>query len=48
MLVLQPGGADGLKSEDVDPRLIFHYGIPSGANVLACNNNKRILAISTR
>ncbi|XP_027078958.1 uncharacterized protein [Coffea arabica] len=44
--VKKPGGTDGLKPEDVDPRLIFHYGIPSGANLFAYNNTKKILAIS--
>ncbi|KAL3525173.1 hypothetical protein ACH5RR_013545 [Cinchona calisaya] len=46
--VKKPGGTDGLKPEDVDPRLIFHYGIPSGATLLAYDSTKKILAISSR
>ncbi|KAL3527301.1 hypothetical protein ACH5RR_011957 [Cinchona calisaya] len=42
------GGTDGLKPDDVDPCLIFHYGIPSGASLLAYNSTKKILAVSTR
>ncbi|KAI5683958.1 hypothetical protein M9H77_05186 [Catharanthus roseus] len=47
--VKKPGGTlDSLKPDDVDPRLVFHYGIPSGANLLAYDSIQKILAISTR
>ncbi|KAG5530010.1 hypothetical protein RHGRI_030393 [Rhododendron griersonianum] len=39
---------DGVKSEEVDPRLVFHYGIPSGAILLAYDSIQQILAISTK
>ncbi|XP_065855738.1 uncharacterized protein [Euphorbia lathyris] len=46
---MKPGGAsDGLKSTDVEPRLTFHYGIPSGANMFAYDSIQKILAVSTR
>lgn len=45
----KPGGtSDGLKPEDLDPRLVFHYGIPSGATLLAYDTIQKILAVSTR
>ncbi|KAJ9146863.1 hypothetical protein P3X46_029081 [Hevea brasiliensis] len=45
----KPGGnSEGLKPNDVEPRLTFHYGIPSGANMLAYDSIQKILAISTR
>ncbi|KAD7479141.1 hypothetical protein E3N88_02277 [Mikania micrantha] len=48
MLVLQrEGNPDGLKSEDVNPRLIYHYGLPSGCNLLAYDPTQKILAMST-
>ncbi|XP_057492548.1 uncharacterized protein LOC130778119 [Actinidia eriantha] len=44
----KPGGiADGIKPEDIDPRLVFHYGIPSGSILLAYNSIQQILAIAT-
>ncbi|CAI9110485.1 OLC1v1010528C4 [Oldenlandia corymbosa var. corymbosa] len=39
---------EGLKADDVAPRLVFHYGIPSGSTLLAYNPVQKILAISTR
>lgn len=45
----KPGGySDGLKSEVVNPRLVFHYGIPSGSFLLAYDSIQKILAISTK
>ncbi|KAL7231198.1 hypothetical protein ACSBR2_009461 [Camellia fascicularis] len=45
----KPGGnSDGLKSEDIDPRLVFHYGLPSGSILLAYDSIQQILAISTK
>ncbi|KDP43769.1 hypothetical protein JCGZ_22396 [Jatropha curcas] len=42
------GNSEGLKASEVEPRLAFHYGIPSGANMLAYDSIQKILAISTR
>lgn len=48
-LSLQPGGSsDGLKSSDVDPRLVFHYGFPSGCNKFAYDPLQKILAAATK
>ncbi|KAH9710607.1 Lgl C domain-containing protein [Citrus sinensis] len=45
----QPGGSsDGLKSSDVDPRLVFHYGFPSGCNKFAYDPLQKILAAATK
>ncbi|KAK3023413.1 hypothetical protein RJ639_042801, partial [Escallonia herrerae] len=47
--VLQPGGSsESLKPEDVNPRLVFHYGIPSGSLLLAYDSIQKIFAISTK
>ncbi|KAH9662353.1 Lgl C domain-containing protein [Citrus sinensis] len=47
--VLKPGGSsDGLKSSDVDPRLVFHYGFPSGCNKFAYDPLQKILAAATK
>ncbi|XP_023767381.1 uncharacterized protein LOC111915982 isoform X1 [Lactuca sativa] len=44
----KPGGnPDSLKSDDVNPRPIFHYGLPSGCNLFAHDPIQKILAIST-
>ncbi|KAK2657637.1 hypothetical protein Ddye_010689 [Dipteronia dyeriana] len=40
--------SDGLKSSDVDPRVVFHYGIPTGSNMFAYDPIHKILAISTK
>ncbi|KAL8134157.1 uncharacterized protein LOC141712819 isoform X4 [Apium graveolens] len=45
----KPGGnSDSLKSEDVNPRMVFHYGIPSRCSILAYDSTHKILAISTK
>uniref|UniRef100_A0A6N2M180 Uncharacterized protein n=1 Tax=Salix viminalis TaxID=40686 RepID=A0A6N2M180_SALVM len=45
----KPGGtSDGLKPSDVEPRLVFHYGIPHGATKFAYDTIQKILAISTQ
>ncbi|KAF7829057.1 Syntaxin-binding protein 5 [Senna tora] len=47
--IKKPGGnSDGLKASDVDPRLVFHYGVPSYGNKLAYDNVQKILALSTK
>ncbi|KAK3224305.1 hypothetical protein Dsin_011330 [Dipteronia sinensis] len=50
--IKKPGGggisSDGLKSSDVDPRVVFHYGIPTGSNMFAYDPIHKILAISTK
>ncbi|RHN54456.1 putative transcription factor WD40-like family [Medicago truncatula] len=45
----EPGGnsSNGLKASDVDPRLVFHHGVPSGATKFTCDNIHNILALST-
>ncbi|KAI3519094.1 hypothetical protein L1887_08115 [Cichorium endivia] len=44
----KPGGnKDSLKSDEVNPRSIFHYGLPSGCNLLAHDPIQKILAMST-
>lgn len=40
--------SDGLKSSDVDPRVVFHYGLPSGSNMFAYDPIQKILALSTK
>lgn len=40
--------SDGLKGSDVDPRLIFHQGVPSDGDKVAYDNIQKILAISTK
>ncbi|KAG6394399.1 hypothetical protein SASPL_144983 [Salvia splendens] len=42
------GFSDSLRPDDVDPRLFFHYGIPSGAVLVAHDSVQQILAISTK
>ncbi|KAJ7944051.1 Transducin/WD40 repeat protein [Quillaja saponaria] len=45
----KPGGnGPELKASDVDPRLVFHYGIPSGGAKFAYDNIQKILALSTK
>ncbi|KAG5245445.1 syntaxin-binding protein [Salix suchowensis] len=47
--IKKPGGTiDGLKPSDVEPRLVFHYGIPHGATKFAYDTIQKILAISTQ
>lgn len=44
----KPGGnADSLKSDEVNPRTVFHYGLPSGCILLAHDPIQKILAMST-
>ncbi|GAV83036.1 Lgl_C domain-containing protein [Cephalotus follicularis] len=44
----KPGGnTDGLKSSDLEPRLVFHYGIPLGSSIFAYDPIQKILAVST-
>ncbi|KAK8471598.1 hypothetical protein PHAVU_003G270100 [Phaseolus vulgaris] len=40
--------SDGLKASDVDPRLVFHHGVPSGGTNFAYDTIQRILALSTK
>ncbi|RRT74314.1 hypothetical protein B296_00019662, partial [Ensete ventricosum] len=42
------GGINGLKAEEVRPRLVFHYGVPPESSSLAYDPIQHILAISTR
>ncbi|PIN17225.1 hypothetical protein CDL12_10104 [Handroanthus impetiginosus] len=46
----KPAGwfSDSLKPDDVNPHLVFHYGIPLGSMLLAYDSFQRILAISTK
>lgn len=39
---------DSLKGCEVEPRLAFHYGIPSGSTTSAYDSIQKILALSTR
>ena len=46
---MQPGSTiDGLKGCEVEPRVAFHYGIPSGSTISAYDSIQKILALSTR
>nr|GMC62540.1 uncharacterized protein LOC109167710 isoform X1 [Ipomoea batatas] len=42
------GNVDGLKPDDVNPRLVYHYGVPPGALLLSYDSIQKILAISTK
>ncbi|CAN4078591.1 unnamed protein product [Withania somnifera] len=42
------GDLDGLKPDDVNPRCIFHYGIPSGCVLSAYDSIQNILALATK
>ncbi|KAF1874946.1 hypothetical protein Lal_00007562 [Lupinus albus] len=46
----QPSGnsPDGLKASDIDPRLVFHQGVPSCGSRFAYDNIHKILALSTK
>lgn len=45
----KPGGQlNGLKSEELNPRTVFHYGIPAGSFKLAYDSIQNILVVSTR
>ncbi|GAU46589.1 hypothetical protein TSUD_186580 [Trifolium subterraneum] len=47
---MQPGGnsPEGLKASDVDPRVVFHQGIPSVGAKFAYDPIQKILALSTK
>ncbi|XP_010548217.1 PREDICTED: uncharacterized protein LOC104819720 isoform X6 [Tarenaya hassleriana] len=46
----KPGGSlpEGLRANDVEPRVVFHYGIPSGSCMFGYDPIQKILAVSTR
>ncbi|RIA05399.1 hypothetical protein BRARA_K00283 [Brassica rapa] len=46
----KPGGSpsEGLRANDVEPRVVLHYGIPSGAHLFAYDPVQKILAVSTK
>ncbi|KAK3410574.1 uncharacterized protein LOC104422838 isoform X1 [Eucalyptus grandis] len=46
----KPGGrnTEGLKSSDINPHIVFHYGIPSGCTKFAYDSIQSILAVSTK
>uniref|UniRef100_A0A1J3IQU5 Syntaxin-binding protein 5 n=1 Tax=Noccaea caerulescens TaxID=107243 RepID=A0A1J3IQU5_NOCCA len=46
----KPGGSstEGLRANDVEPRVVLHYGIPSGAHLFAYDPFQKILAVSTK
>ncbi|KAF9607948.1 hypothetical protein IFM89_003868 [Coptis chinensis] len=48
--VKKPGGGNinSIKASELNPRVAFHYGIPSGSIKLAYDSIQKILAISTK
>ncbi|KAG7544956.1 Lethal giant larvae (Lgl)-like C-terminal domain [Arabidopsis suecica] len=46
----KPGGSstEGLRANDVEPRVALHYGIPSGSHLFAYDPFQKILAVSTK
>ncbi|XP_068640812.1 uncharacterized protein [Aristolochia californica] len=49
MATKKPGSSiSSLRADDVDPRLVFHYGIPAGSGTLAYDPIQKILAIATK
>lgn len=48
MLQAVGNSVDGLKASDVEPRLVFHQGVPSGGTKFAYDNIQKILALSTK
>lgn len=46
----KPGGSssEGLRANDVEPRIVLHYGIPSAAHLFAYDPVQKILAVSTK
>ncbi|KAK7262765.1 hypothetical protein RJT34_30345 [Clitoria ternatea] len=48
--IKKPSGntSDGLKASDVDPRLVFHQGVPLGGAKFAYDTIQKILALSTK
>ncbi|KAL6543445.1 hypothetical protein OROHE_010067 [Orobanche hederae] len=45
---MHAGFSDSLEPHDVNPRLVFHYGIPLGSMLFAYDSIQQILAISTK
>ncbi|XP_072958084.1 uncharacterized protein [Typha angustifolia] len=41
-------GINGLRPEDVNPRLVFHYGLPPESSAMGYDPIHRILAVATR
>ncbi|PKU79081.1 hypothetical protein MA16_Dca000425 [Dendrobium catenatum] len=47
-VVLDAGNnINGLRAEDLNPHIAFHYGIPSGSSSMAYDSTQQILAIAT-
>ncbi|XP_009590622.1 uncharacterized protein [Nicotiana tomentosiformis] len=47
--VKKPGGdSDGLKPEHINPRCVYHYGIPSGSVLSAYDSIQKIVALATK
>ncbi|XP_019233700.1 PREDICTED: uncharacterized protein LOC109214258 isoform X2 [Nicotiana attenuata] len=47
--VKKPGGdSDGLKPEHINPRCVYHYGIPSGTVLSAYDSIQKIVALATK
>ncbi|XP_027348737.1 uncharacterized protein LOC113860236 [Abrus precatorius] len=48
--IKKPSGnsSGGLKASDVDPRLVFHHGVPSGGAKFAYDSIQKILGLSTK
>ncbi|XP_010526846.1 PREDICTED: uncharacterized protein LOC104804294 [Tarenaya hassleriana] len=46
----KPGGSSSewLRANDVEPRVVFQYGIPTGSHLFAYDPVQKILAVSTR
>ncbi|EOA18736.1 hypothetical protein CARUB_v10007318mg [Capsella rubella] len=46
----KPGGSssEGLRANDVEPRVALHYGIPSGSHLFAYDPIQKMLAVSTK
>ncbi|KAF6154364.1 hypothetical protein GIB67_026820, partial [Kingdonia uniflora] len=42
------GHLSGIKANEINPRIVRHYGIPSGSQSLAYDSIQKILAISTK
>ncbi|XP_010432265.1 PREDICTED: uncharacterized protein LOC104716576 isoform X2 [Camelina sativa] len=46
----KPGGSssEGLRANDVEPRVALHYGLPSGSHLFAYDPIQKTLAVSTK
>ncbi|XP_006412090.2 uncharacterized protein LOC18028275 isoform X2 [Eutrema salsugineum] len=46
----KPGGSssEGLRANDVEPRITLHYGIPSGSHLFTYDPIQKILGVSTK